>query len=374
MTNRIWTSCIILLCVLMIVVQHCESSSAVDRMNLLEHRCNKNGQPGPIKAKCGKKQPKPGQVNDKCGKHPQTAPICNHNSSVSNVICKGINLALTECRHQFKWDLWNCLVTENAVFAKSSYIKGTREDSFLQAISAAGILFEVYKSCYTRDDQLCRCNSGSDALNWKWTGCKDYVRYGEKISNFGLGKDDVPDSLDTAIKQHNERVGHWAVKETLKRVCKCHGVTGSCTTQTCWHQLSDFRDIGNLLKRKYKRAKCFPDCKQNNANKASYKYTGISKQVLLHTREPPNYCDSDNVTYMGTIGRECTRIAEPGEHDDSLITKFERTSCKRVCKECGHKLKSVKCEETVRCDCKFQWCCSVECKHCKKKVTKYFCK
>lgn len=33
--------------------------------------------------------------------------------------------------------------------------------------------------------------------------------------------------------------------------CKCHGVSGSCSLKTCWHQLPSFRMIGHELKAKY---------------------------------------------------------------------------------------------------------------------------
>ena len=45
-----------------------------------------------------------------------------------------------------------------------------------------------------------------------------------------------------------------AVRKTLKTLCKCHGVSGSCATQTCWRQLGEFRVTGKYLKKQYKRA------------------------------------------------------------------------------------------------------------------------
>ena len=46
-----------------------------------------------------------------------------------------------------------------------------------------------------------------------------------------------------------------AVKKTMRRICKCHGVSGSCTTQSCWNTPGDFREVGDHLKKMYKRAK-----------------------------------------------------------------------------------------------------------------------
>ena len=44
------------------------------------------------------------------------------------------------------------------------------------------------------------------------------------------------------------------MKKTMRRMCKCHGVSGSCATQTCWRQISDFKTVGQYLKRGYKKA------------------------------------------------------------------------------------------------------------------------
>ena len=53
---------------------------------------------------------------------------------------------------------------------------------------------------------------------------------------------------------HNNQAGRVAVRKTMRTLCKCHGVSGSCASQTCWRQLSDFRDTGKFLKKQYKRA------------------------------------------------------------------------------------------------------------------------
>ena len=40
----------------------------------------------------------------------------------------------------------------------------------------------------------------------------------------------------------------------MRKLCRCHGVSGSCVTKTCWSSLSDFRLVGNHLKQMYKQA------------------------------------------------------------------------------------------------------------------------
>jgi wingless-type MMTV integration site family protein 7 len=45
------------------------------------------------------------------------------------------------------------------------------------------------------------------------------------------------------------------VRKLLKKDCLCHGVSGSCSLRTCWKTLPQFREIGDTLRAKYKKAK-----------------------------------------------------------------------------------------------------------------------
>lgn len=45
------------------------------------------------------------------------------------------------------------------------------------------------------------------------------------------------------------------VKNLLRTDCKCHGVSGSCAMKTCWKSLPSFRVVGDVLMKKYNRAR-----------------------------------------------------------------------------------------------------------------------
>jgi len=44
------------------------------------------------------------------------------------------------------------------------------------------------------------------------------------------------------------------VKSNVERPCKCHGVSGSCTTKSCWRKMAPFEVIGKKIKRAYDKA------------------------------------------------------------------------------------------------------------------------
>lgn len=162
----------------------------------------------------------------------------------------------------------------------------------------------------------------------------------------------------------------------MKTLCKCHGPTGSCAIRTCWKRLAEFRVIGSLLRKKYKRSKDIRHMRgfRHYSNKVTHpKVTRISKHDLVYFEDSPNYCETDNsIGYLGTLGRECLKL-EKGANKTS-VKKFLRNSCKRLCKNCGHKIGKVSYADVYKCDCEFKWCCSVDCKKCKREVSKYYCK
>ena len=40
----------------------------------------------------------------------------------------------------------------------------------------------------------------------------------------------------------------------MKRICKCHGMSGSCNVRVCWRKLPTFRAIGDVLMQRYEGA------------------------------------------------------------------------------------------------------------------------
>lgn len=38
-----------------------------------------------------------------------------------------------------------------------------------------------------------------------------------------------------------------ALRSRMQRVCKCHGVSGSCSIRVCWRRMPDLRTVGEAL-------------------------------------------------------------------------------------------------------------------------------
>lgn len=166
-----------------------------------------------------------------------------------------------------------------------------------------------------------------------------------------------------------------AIKATMRRACKCHGVSGSCSIQTCWMQLADFREVGNYLKLKYEQAKKLEMDKRpvrsgNNADNRgaiAHAFRSIAQTELVYLEESPDYCvKNQSLEYQGTEGRECLK-------GDKNMPAWERKSCRRLCYECGLRVMEKRIKVVSSCKCKFHWCCTVKCERCTQVVSKYYC-
>lgn len=161
----------------------------------------------------------------------------------------------------------------------------------------------------------------------------------------------------------------------MRRACKCHGVSGSCSIQTCWMQLADFREVGNYLKVKYDHAKKLEMDKRpvrdgnsaDNRGAIAQTFRSIPPTELIYLEDSPDYCvKNQSLEFHGTEGRECLK-------GDKSMSQRERKSCRRLCYECGLRVVEKRIEVVSSCNCKFHWCCTVKCDRCTQVVTKYYC-
>lgn len=290
----------------------------------------------------------------------QNYAVCRNERRLLEYASMGARLSTKECQFQFRNRRWNCSTDRRSI--RKLMMRGTytRETAFVNAVTAAGVIFNVTQACNSIDKFLqCTCarNQEQDTYSlkegWRWGGCHDNVEYGYKMSR------DLMDSkyrkksdVKTLVMLHNYESGRLAVKNYMRTDCKCHGLSGSCVMRVCWRRMPLFRDVGNRLKDRFDGAsKVIPgnDGKSIIPEGPTIKPPG--KEDLIYSEDSPNFCLFNRKTgSLGTRGRECNETS-PGVD-----------GCELLCCGRGSKRETVQLQEN--CKCRFTWCCEVTCKIC----------
>lgn len=291
--------------------------------------------------------------------------LCSRYPDVVASAIQGIQIALHECRFQFKDHRWNCstLETKNKNPYSSPFLaKGFREVAFAYAVASAGVTHQVAKACALGKLTSCGCDTRiqgpSRAKRWEWGGCSHNVDFGDTFTHQFLdSKEKKSKDMQSQINIHNNRAGRMVVTRHVRTRCKCHGMSGSCELKTCWKATPDFREVGNMLKDKYHMA---TKVDATNSVKGrliplSRGYNGHRRRALrtdlVYFEKSPTYCDaSESVDTPGTRGRICNR------------TSTGIDNCETLC--CGRGYDTVRMRRTEKCRCKFHWCCYVVCDTC----------
>ncbi|XP_038047188.1 protein Wnt-9a-like [Patiria miniata] len=267
-----------------------------------------------------------------------------------------------------------------------------RETAFLYAISSAGLTYTIAKACSQGSMERCSCDTSyySDEDNretWKWGGCGDNLKYSRRfVERFLMPKKGgQPPIRDVRAKvdRHNTHLGIRLVEGSARKVCKCHGVSGSCTSETCWHQLGRLPDTAKHLKGRYDRAvkvelansahgdnelvrqvkKKRKSSRATGAPTTAYadsadegeQQQGPRKADLVYIDRSPNFCEASPYS-PGTRDRQCDK----------------NSNCDSICCGRGYNIRSLL--VTRRCDCRFQWCCEVICNECTTREEIQLCK
>ncbi|RZC10196.1 Wnt-8a [Asbolus verrucosus] len=305
-------------------------------------------------------------------------------------IATGAQMAMDECKNVFKWDKWNC---PQSSFSRQYKQLITKEKAYTDAILAAGIIYSITRDCSQGTIKGCGCSSNlnkdlhekktlSEALeelqfakDWIWGGCSDDASFGENLVLKLLEDSDKYSDLQALVSRHNNRMGREIIREKMMKVCKCHGVSGSCSLQTCWMKMPTFPEIAKQLRERYSKAVLISFENIQGAltlgNSARQLPLQTAEETLpdslIYLEHSPDYCSSSNSTgWPGTRGRSCSRNTPPA----SLA---EKKSCRNLCRSCGYKVKKQEKIVSQRCNCKFTWCCEVECDVCIKNEKEFFC-
>lgn len=197
----------------------------------------------------------------------------------------------------------------------------------------------------------CHCGresgSNKEIEKWRWGGCNDNLEYGKKFTKRFLRlrqKGDYPYD----ILRHNSEVGIETVSENFIKVCRCQGVSGSCTIKICWKRIRSFKKIAEKLSNRYYSA-----LKLNPGNKISNRELKKreTKMNLVYLAKSSTFCDT-------TAGRQC----------------LDSSNCATLCCTRGYDTKSV--IYSKNCNCRWQNSCCFEmkCDTCNYTRDEYFCK
>ncbi|GAB6018702.1 hypothetical protein CHUAL_000379 [Chamberlinius hualienensis] len=349
--------------------------------------------------------------------------LVRHNPGAVMAVAKGMKIAINECEHQFQNRRWNCPTTDylrgRLLFGKI-VDRGCRETAFVYAITSAGVTHTVSRACSEGLIESCTCDyrhRGPNGVDWEWGGCSDNVEFGYKFAREFVDSAERGRDLRYIMNIHNNEAGRMHVTSDMRRECKCHGMSGSCTVKTCWMRLPSFREVGHQLKDRFDGASRVLVSSSGNSNRANPNYgntgnsgssvggngvsvtesnsganadanrpspnggknkrrSGIASISMLKPFNPehkpptskdlvyfensPDFCERDpKLGVLGTRGRQCNN------------TSLGVDGCDLMC--CGRGFKTEVKEILERCKCTFHWCCKVKCKVCRSKKVVHTC-
>ncbi|CAD5227783.1 unnamed protein product [Bursaphelenchus xylophilus] len=318
--------------------------------------------------------------------------LCKHNPSAMRAVANGLKDAVDECQTQFSNEKWNCSAKHG--FGTALLNIASRESAYVYALSAGAVSHSVAKACAKGLIPDCGCGDRprQPAKDFIWSGCSDNLKYGNQFSRRFV---DITEKrkLDSRAKMnlHNNRVGRKVLASSMKTKCKCHGVSGSCVTKTCWKVVPDIDEFAKNLKIKYERAQqvtVTPDSNElivrtppavsrteryiaqpahpykvnaptNQLPQYEYQLSTMpaNRADLVFLEDSPDYCEIDPKNEIGgTRGRECANDKE----------------CDTLC--CGRGYDTKYEWQTEPCHCRFEWCCEVKCQQCERLVERRFCR
>ena len=89
-----------------------------------------------------------------------------------------------------------------------------RESSYLHAIAAAGVAYQITKGCSLGKWEVCGCDARMKGrgqkpgeLSWEWGGCSDDFKYGYDFSKKFMDPSNKEKSISVSMARHNNEAG-----------------------------------------------------------------------------------------------------------------------------------------------------------------------
>ncbi|XP_033106909.1 protein Wnt-1-like isoform X1 [Anneissia japonica] len=279
-------------------------------------------------------------------------------------VLEGAISAIMECKRQFKMERWNCPANNiTAVFGSTKLSMKNKEIGYLQAITSAGIMYDITKACGSGELMECSCDNRKRQAgsNFTWGGCSDNIRYGEYFAKDFIDASEEGQTASSLMTLHNYEAGRQAIKKNMGLRCKCHGVSATCTSRICWNSMPKLPNIGSILKEQYAKAPHVKySSKRRKLRPIKKGYKKPTTEDIVYLKESPSYCE-ENKRHgsSGTHGRYCNQ------------TSLGIDGCKLLCCDRGYQTMVQKVQES--CHCRFLWCCKVECETCEREQELHIC-
>lgn len=154
----------------------------------------------------------------------------------------------------------------------------------------------------------------------------------------------------------------------MKRECMCHGTSGSCSSETCWNAMPNLHTIADKLRAKMKNTKrVWGTRTSSRPRRQKLKLINGNRNPrlddLVYLEKSPNFCNRNmRKGILGTTGRKCH--LGPGSKKSG--------HCDDLC--CGQSYWTRDYNRTEKCNCKFMWCCQVDCEECTVRVREHTCR
>lgn len=209
------------------------------------------------------------------------------------------------------------------------------------------------------------------------------------------------------------------MRETLQRQCRCHGVSGTCQFQTCWDRLPDLDAVTSRLRTAYLRGATkvdvrnlgtfekpdlylaressletgesyssrivpagifhhhtVPPLEGHHKSSRSVSVERVDARDLMYLNDSPDFCEPlPLIEHLGTRHRVCAVMSNLTTNESkkevkdadmtvpqTLLRSGSPGSCQMLCCKRGYSSELVL--DMVSCNCRFEFCCRVECEHC----------
>lgn len=294
---------------------------------------------------------------------------CSQDQQTIRAVSRGARDAIIQCQATFYNRKWNCSTFFGEHLFGSFVELGTRETAVLNAYFSIGAISALARAC--REQRLLNCpcatdssilfsNSSlsifascSDNLDWAIDFARDFIVTSQ------LQVASSP-SLSDLVGEHNVDLGKDLLAgDGLERVCRCHGISGTCTAQTCYDRASSIEELSETLLTKYLGA-----VKVQGASGSFVPVEprdSVDDTTLVFQENTPDFCDPNPaIGIIGTRGRQCSPDFDSVNY------------CANVCCQGLFRTVTYEVPEEV---CAFVWCCRIECNIIgNKTITEYLCR